>query len=67
MVKTANGRTGRTTAYFMFMNGIRATVMKENPGLKLGDISKIIGKKWRELPASTKEDWSRKAREKNDS
>ena len=40
----------------------RADVVKENPGLKLTDYSKLLGAKWRELTDEQKMDYSERAR-----
>jgi structure-specific recognition protein 1 len=39
----------RMTAYFLFMKENRAQIVKDNPGQKITEISKILGQKWREL------------------
>ena len=47
------------------MKEMRATVVKENPGLKLTDYSKLLGAKWRELTDEQKADYIERARAQN--
>ena len=55
----------KLTAYFMFLKEERQTVACDNPGMKLTDISKVMGKKWREMTDEKKEEYSEKARKWN--
>jgi len=43
------------TAYMFFCNTKRSDVMGENPGMSIGDVSKILGKMWKELSDEDKQ------------
>lgn len=47
--KSTESPRKKLTAYFMFLKEERQTVACDNPGMKLTDISKLMGKKWREM------------------
>jgi hypothetical protein len=51
------------SAYFIFAAQQRQAVAKENPGLKGKDISKLLGKLWKEMPEDKKEDYREIQRE----
>jgi len=36
-------------AYMFFQSSVRDSVVKDNPGLKMGDYAKIMGKMWSEM------------------
>ncbi|GFH44136.1 hypothetical protein CTEN210_00610 [Chaetoceros tenuissimus] len=42
------------TAYFLFMEEQRPIVKEENPGARIGELTKIIGSKWKELDEESK-------------
>jgi len=42
------------TAYFRYLADVRTTTKEANPDLKAKELTKLIGKKWRELPAEEK-------------
>lgn len=44
-----------TTAFFAFTNEIRASVRQEFPEASLGNVSQIIGERWRKLTDSQKQ------------
>ncbi|EKX43666.1 hypothetical protein GUITHDRAFT_73008, partial [Guillardia theta CCMP2712] len=41
-------------AFFHYCNAVRDQVKLENPSCSFGELSKLIGKKWSELPAADK-------------
>ena len=49
--KDKNAPKRATTAFMAYSNSIRSQVQKENPGMKITDISKEIGNKWKALTA----------------
>jgi hypothetical protein len=57
---------GKMTAYFMFMKEMRPDIAKSNPGLKITEIAKLMGAKWRELTTEDKAEFSEKARVHNE-
>merc|ERR1712110_956234 len=44
--KDPNAPKRPMSAYFLFMNATRPTVRKENPDASIGEVAKILGKKW---------------------
>merc|ERR1719378_1544771 len=42
-------------AYFLFMNDHRDATKAENPGLKIGEIAKLLGQKWANIEKEEKE------------
>ena len=49
--KDKNAPKRATTAFMAYSNSIRSQVQKENPGMKITDISKEIGIRWKALSA----------------
>ena len=43
------------TAFMLYTNNRRQDVMAKNPGLRVTEISAIIGKEWKELTQEEKE------------
>ena len=43
------------TIYFRFLGEIRTIVTKQNPGMKITEVSKIMAQKYKELPVARKE------------
>jgi hypothetical protein len=58
-------KSGRASAYFIFDRDIRKQINSENPGLQLGDVSRIIGQRWRELTLDEREKYGNRARDLN--
>jgi len=55
MGKDANAPKRPSSAYMQWLNnGERARVMAENPGMKVGQVAKICGANWKEVPESVK-------------
>lgn len=49
------------SAYIMFGNDQRAKILKENPSLKITEVSKKIGDLWKNASQTTKEQYSKRA------
>ncbi|XP_066990072.1 FACT complex subunit Ssrp1 isoform X1 [Macrobrachium rosenbergii] len=49
------------SAYFLWLNEHRDQIKEENPGITITEISKVAGKKWKEL--DDKKEWEEKAAE----
>ncbi|XP_064111403.1 FACT complex subunit Ssrp1-like [Macrobrachium nipponense] len=49
------------SAYFLWLNEHRDQIKEENPGITITEISKVAGKKWKEL--EDKKEWEEKAAE----
>ena len=43
------------SSYFRYMQEIRPIVERQNPNLKMVEVSKVIAQKYKELPATRKE------------
>jgi len=55
MGKDANAPKRPSSAYMQWLNnGERARVMAENPGMKVGQVAKICGANWKNVPESVK-------------
>merc|ERR1711990_388340 len=59
--KDPNAPKRPMSAYFFFLGDKRAEVKAANPEYKIGDIGKAIGKMWKELDASAKAPYEKKA------
>jgi len=53
--KDPNAPKKPLTAFMLFTNLRRPDVMKSNPGIKITEISTIIGKEWKELTQEEKD------------
>jgi len=51
------------SAYMFFANENRDKVREENPGIKFGEVGKILGEKWKELTDKDKVPYEKKAQE----
>merc|ERR1711972_361820 len=59
--KDPNAPKRPLSAYFFFMGEKRPEVTAANPEYKIGDIGKALGQMWRELDASAKAPYEKKA------
>lgn len=60
--KTAKKRgAGGATSYILYSNEHREEVTAANPGLKMTEISKLIGDKWKKESQAVRDEWSAKA------
>jgi len=50
-------------AFFFFMQAVRGEVVKENPGKKSTEVSKIMGEKWKHMSKEEKEPFLKQAQE----
>lgn len=55
------------TGYILFASEVRKQVCLANPERNFGDISRIIGQEWKNLPIDTKSEYERKAQKHNES
>lgn len=51
----------KLSSYFFFMKEMRPEVAKSNEGFSVTEISKELGRMWKELSDSEKEDWKVRA------
>jgi len=59
--KDPNAPKKNLTAFFFFSGEMRDQVKEENPGAKIGTISKILGQKWKEMDDDAKAPYVEKA------
>jgi len=53
-----SARTNTQIAFMLFRQHQQSSIMAQNPGLPIPDVSKIIGEQWRRLSAEAKEEWN---------
>ncbi|RWS27612.1 protein polybromo-1-like protein, partial [Leptotrombidium deliense] len=54
------------TGYIIFASEVRKSVVQANPECNFGDISRIIGTEWKNLPSDTKTEYEKKAQKQNE-
>lgn len=54
------------TGYIIFASEVRKSVVQANPDCNFGDISRIIGTEWKNLPAEVKAEYEKKAQKQNE-
>lgn len=65
--KAANRRSSTARApcgYLVFASESRKRLIKDNPGIPFGEMSRMIGDQWRRLTASERDKFEEKARER---
>lgn len=60
--KDPNAPKRGLSAYMFFANDQRDKVREDNPGIKFGEVGKLLGEKWKELSAKEKEPYEKKAK-----
>lgn len=64
--KKSSSKKRGLTGYQLFSKDIRSSLREENPSLSLGEQSKIISTKWRELSSEEKEEYKSRAKTANE-
>lgn len=54
------------TGYILYSSEVRKDRAQNNPDFTFGDISRMVGNEWRNMPANEKQMWEEKARESNE-
>ena len=54
---------GAMSAFMFYSKDHRARIQDENQGVSFGDIGRILGQKWKELPDEEREKYTKKALE----
>lgn len=54
------------TGYIIFASEVRKSVVQANPECSFGDVSRIIGTEWKNLPQETKAEYEKKAQKQNE-
>ncbi|XP_066994132.2 protein polybromo-1 isoform X3 [Anabrus simplex] len=54
------------TGYILYSSDVRRTVAANHPDSSFGEISRIVGNEWRNLPAHEKQTWEEKAAKVNE-
>jgi len=60
--KDPNAPKRGLSAYMFFANENRDKVREDNPGIKFGEVGKILGEKWKELTDKDKKPYEDKAK-----
>jgi len=60
------GRKKLVTAYILFSADVRRIAMEENPGVKFGEISRIVAERWRAMAESDKVMYGERAKKYNE-
>lgn len=67
--KFKNPKTGKTkalTGYILYSCEVRKGICQSNPESTFGDISRMVGNEWKNLPASVRQSWEDKATKMNE-
>jgi len=59
--KDPNAPKRGLSAYMFFANAQRDKVREENPGIKFGEVGKLLGEKWKELTDKEKKPYEAQA------
>lgn len=59
--KDPNAPKRGLSAYMFFANDNRDKVREENPGIKFGEVGKLLGERWKELTEKEKAPYEAKA------
>lgn len=59
--KDPNAPKRNMSAFFLYSNHVRDRVKEENPGIKFGDVAKIISKEFKALEPAEKSKWDEAA------
>ncbi|CAG2166349.1 unnamed protein product [Oppiella nova] len=54
------------TGYIVFASEVRKSVVQANPECSFGDVSRIIGTEWKNLPPNQKSEYEQKAQRQNE-
>merc|ERR1712204_150430 len=65
-VKDPNAPKRPMSAYFPFMNEVRDATKAENPGLKIGDIAKLLGERWGKKEEEEEKEEEKEEKKKDD-
>merc|ERR1712156_452375 len=60
------GRKKLITAYILFSADVRKITMDENPGVKFGEISRIVAERWRGMSDADKQAYAERAKKVNE-
>uniref|UniRef100_A0A7S0WQ82 FACT complex subunit SSRP1 n=1 Tax=Chlamydomonas leiostraca TaxID=1034604 RepID=A0A7S0WQ82_9CHLO len=61
--KDPNAPKGAISAFMYFSNALRDKVKEENPGIKFGEVGKLMGERWKAATAEDKAPYEAMARE----
>ncbi|ALC47662.1 polybromo [Drosophila busckii] len=54
------------TGYILYSSDVRKGISQSNPEASFGDISRLVGNEWKNLPASVKQSWEDRANKLNE-
>ncbi|KAF2006974.1 Non-histone chromosomal protein 6, partial [Amniculicola lignicola CBS 123094] len=61
--KDPNAPKRGLSAYMFFANDQRDKVREDNPGIKFGEVGKLLGEKWKALTVDQRKPYEKKAAE----
>ena len=64
-VRAPSQNKGKVTGFILYSKNTRDTIKAENEGISFGDTSKMLGKRWKALEDSEREEWNVKAKVAN--
>jgi len=64
--KKKSDRKKLITAYILFSADVRKITMDENPGVKFGEISRIVAERWRQMTEADKQQYAERAKRVNE-
>ncbi|KAH8243896.1 hypothetical protein KR032_011238 [Drosophila birchii] len=65
-IKAAKSAKKCLTGYILYSSEVRKSICQSNPDATFGDISRMVGTEWKNLPASAKQSWEDRASRQNE-
>ncbi|EDW84391.1 uncharacterized protein Dwil_GK13168 [Drosophila willistoni] len=65
-VKPAKSAKKCLTGYILYSSEVRKSICQSNPDASFGDISRMVGNEWKNLPSSVKQSWEDRANKQNE-
>ncbi|XP_002020207.2 protein polybromo-1 [Drosophila persimilis] len=65
-VKAAKSAKKCLTGYILYSSEVRKGICQSNPEASFGDISRMVGNEWKNLPSSVKQSWEDRASKQNE-
>lgn len=65
-IKVKKAKSKLVTGYILYSSEVRKDRAQNNPDFSFGDISRMVGNEWRNMPANEKQLWEEKASKSNE-
>ncbi|EDV30236.1 uncharacterized protein Dana_GF23180 [Drosophila ananassae] len=65
-IKAAKAAKKCLTGYILYSSEVRKSICQSNPDASFGDISRMVGTEWKNLPSSVKQTWEDRASKQNE-